>query len=313
MRWLAVLIAGTLPLQASAIEILPACASGTGLGNCSTCDLFALGANLAALMLEFLGGAVLLMVVIGGVMWIVSAGNPNMVQKGQAILVGAAVGTFIVLGAYFIVNAVIASFTADNDFEDVQLFDTNWANYCEAPEYTLVQDCTGRQDGDRCFNSSCNDDENCQCFSGQCITECEVTYQNFPGTQCVADENACNGENGGYGLCPSNGVCCAPNGTFLTDEEIELEESRAVNEESCDSLLEQDWCLSETCTDINACVCNADGADGGQCVSLCEYSYSSATSAGRCTDTETCTGLGGTDHGEGEGCLESTICCEIPI
>lgn len=303
-------IAITMPLQAAAIEILPACASGTGLGDCSTCDVFALASNLAALLLEFLGGAVLLMVVIGGVMWIMSAGNQNMVQKGQAILVGAAIGTFIVLGAYFIVNAVIAGFTADNDFEDVQLFGTNWANYCEAPvRDTVVNDCSGVQNGNRCQNSSCSDGDNCQCLNSQCVTECEVQYQNITGAQCVANESACSGQNGGFGLCADNGVCCVPNGTILTDEEVQQEQEIISDSLACDGLLEQDSCVSESCTDQEQCVCDRDN---GNCVSLCVYSYETETSIGTCTDEDTCASSRGESHGEGQGCSQSTVCCEIP-
>jgi hypothetical protein len=148
---------------------------------------------------------VLLMIVIGGVMWIISAGNDNLVSKGKQILVGAIVGTLVALGGYFMVNAVIATLTGDSDFKDVALFSgTDWSTYCVTPSTTttttttdgtttttdtssgtssdtVVTDCADAADGTACTADGCSDGDYCVCYDksdgsdSTCITKCEYT------------------------------------------------------------------------------------------------------------------------------------------
>jgi hypothetical protein len=312
MSLLALVVGFTVPLQAAAVQILPACASGTGFGNCDTCDMFALTANLATLILELLGGAVLLMVVIGGVTWIVSAGNPNLVQKGQAILVGAAVGTLIVLGGYFIVNAVIGSFTGDNDLNDVQLFGTNWATYCEEENTAVVVSaCADRRDGTACTADGCTD-SSCQCFNQQCVPGCIITWQDDDAgsaASCVADAGSCAGSNGGSNLCPGSApYCCVEQSGVSVEQEEQIEEDLETDTEACVDKVYGDACISISCEE--GCSCDADA---GRCVPSCQVLFNTETSLGTCIDYDSCIESNGVDQGaEGEyGCSEATICCEF--
>ena len=57
----------------------------------------------------FLAGAgtfALLMFVVGGVYWIISAGSPDKVEKGKKIMVGALIGIAIIFGAFLMIKVL---------------------------------------------------------------------------------------------------------------------------------------------------------------------------------------------------------------
>ena len=91
----------------------PVCAC---CGDCSLEDFIAIGINIANLILRYVGIFALLMFIIGGVVWIGSAGNPQKVQTGKKIIQGALVGMIIVLCASLIIRFVIQSLGVDTSF-----------------------------------------------------------------------------------------------------------------------------------------------------------------------------------------------------
>lgn len=298
-----------IPLTASAVQIFPECASSVGFGNCSTCDFLALFANISEIILQFVGIAVLVMVIIGGLMWIMSAGNPTLVQKGQAVLVGAVVGTLIVLGGYFIVNGVIASFVGDGDFTDVQLFDTNWAEFCgDTNPQAVVSQCTGKRDGTRCSDTSCTD--NCGCLNESCQPLCIAVWPDS-SPSCVADESACSFSNGGAGQCPSSApFCCVDQSSSEASSELQEDIEEAIDEETsaCQGSSEGDPCVDEGCEENCSCA-----SDGGRCVPTCEVLFNTETTLGVCTEEDACNEAAGTNQGEGAtyGCSSVEVCCEV--
>lgn len=83
-------------------------------GGCSSCGLteaFQVIINFSNLILALTGSAALLMFTIGGVMFIISSGNQEQVQKGKAAIQAAVIGIVIVLGAWLLVNTIIGALT----------------------------------------------------------------------------------------------------------------------------------------------------------------------------------------------------------
>lgn len=63
--------------------------------------------------LGILGSAALLMFVIGGFMWLTSAGNAEKVKKGTQTMMWAVVGVFIIFSSYAILNLVLEGLGAE--------------------------------------------------------------------------------------------------------------------------------------------------------------------------------------------------------
>lgn len=62
-------------------------------------------------LLSIIGSIALLMFVYGGVLWLTSAGNSEMIKKGKNILVWAVLGLGVIFSAYAVTNALINALT----------------------------------------------------------------------------------------------------------------------------------------------------------------------------------------------------------
>jgi hypothetical protein len=62
-------------------------------------------------VLGFVGALTLLVFVYGGFQWLTSAGNEEKVRAGSQTMLYAAIGLFIIFGAYGILNLVIRGIT----------------------------------------------------------------------------------------------------------------------------------------------------------------------------------------------------------
>lgn len=76
-------------------------------GNCTLCDVLKFFGTIAQWILATVGALALLFFVLGGFDLITSQGKQEAVEKGKKKIVGALIGLLIVLGAYFIINAVL--------------------------------------------------------------------------------------------------------------------------------------------------------------------------------------------------------------
>ena len=83
-------------------------------------------ANLAVIAAKFIwgisGSLALLAFVVGGVMWLISSGNPQMVEKGRQTIIGAVIGLAIVFGSYVIINFILVKVFDISNFQ----FNSNW-------------------------------------------------------------------------------------------------------------------------------------------------------------------------------------------
>ncbi|MFC1598260.1 hypothetical protein ACFL2M_01870 [Patescibacteria group bacterium] len=219
-----------LPYAAQA-ELIPACA--TGEGHCSGCDMIALFANWAEVILQMISGVAVFMIVFGGVWWIISGGNPEKVKKGQQIIIGAVIGVILVLTGWLIVNFSIQAMlgTQGGSIDEAltgeaQLFGSNWDTFCEnvsaTSAGTALADCSAGEavDGEACQNSSqCNDYQSCVCSGSSCVPSCEynASLDSTINAGCVDSLADCTAlatdaiasyEDISLGGCPGDQVCC---------------------------------------------------------------------------------------------------------
>ncbi|GEM_PF-1025242 len=104
-----------LPLAASAAVSIPyfggtpPFASCSGV-NCTTCDLFETGQRVIYFIMTmalFVFGPI--MVTAGGIMMLISGGNEERFTSGRKMATGAVIGILIALGAFLIVNTLLAT------------------------------------------------------------------------------------------------------------------------------------------------------------------------------------------------------------
>jgi hypothetical protein len=73
-------------------------------GKCELSDALRVGVWVTQWILGIVGSLALLMFIYGGFTWLTSAGNTKAVDKGKAIVMGAATGLVIVFLSYSIVD-----------------------------------------------------------------------------------------------------------------------------------------------------------------------------------------------------------------
>lgn len=92
-------------------ETSPDCLSK---GDCGVNDFVKLGIAGTKLFLGLSGSVALLFFVYGGVMFLISAGNPERVSKGKQILIGSVIGIVVVFTSYTIIGFVLGALGITN-------------------------------------------------------------------------------------------------------------------------------------------------------------------------------------------------------
>ena len=83
---------------------------GPGEHPCTLCDFFVLLNNIVDFLLfKLVPPIALLLLIIGGAMFLVSTGNPNTVSQGRAIVTSVVIGLVIIYGAYFFIGLILQS------------------------------------------------------------------------------------------------------------------------------------------------------------------------------------------------------------
>ena len=155
-----------MPSQVSA-QLVPPCGIS---GDCTACDLVAITGSVSEIVLYALAGVTVLTVVVAGIYWLTSTGNPEKVQRGKEIFIGSFTGVAITLGAYVIVNFVIQGLAgaANLSSPGVLFGNTSWSTYCTVAPDT-VSSCTEAADGTACSVDGCDNPDACACYQGQCF------------------------------------------------------------------------------------------------------------------------------------------------
>lgn len=82
-------------------------------GDCTLTDALAVFINVADLILKYVGVVALLMLIFGGVLWILSGGNESQIKKGKDVIKYTFLGIVIIFAAWVIVNFVIDKLVVD--------------------------------------------------------------------------------------------------------------------------------------------------------------------------------------------------------
>lgn len=72
-------------------------------GNYQVNDFLLLGVRISKIILGLVGALALLAFVVGGTMFLVSAGNKNLVDMGKSTIIGAVIGLVVVFASYTII------------------------------------------------------------------------------------------------------------------------------------------------------------------------------------------------------------------
>jgi hypothetical protein len=101
-------LADTAPTTSTGIVGSLACAGADGR-NCSLNDFVQVGISVVKLIYALAGSLALLYFIYGGIMWVISGGNPDRVKKGQDAIKNAVIGLVIIFASYMIINFVMTS------------------------------------------------------------------------------------------------------------------------------------------------------------------------------------------------------------
>ncbi len=101
-------------------------ASSGNVNDCGLNEIMQTVVNFTQLLLGLAGSLALLAFLYGGVLWILSAGKPEMIEKGKQAITAAVVGLVIMLTSWLIVNTTIAALTKGQVGATAQIFNQNW-------------------------------------------------------------------------------------------------------------------------------------------------------------------------------------------
>lgn len=76
-------------------------------GACGTCDILVVVNNIIGFALQIVGGLAVLALVVSGVLYITSGGNPEQAQHAKMAATAAVIGTLIVLCTWLIVTTIV--------------------------------------------------------------------------------------------------------------------------------------------------------------------------------------------------------------
>lgn len=85
-------------------------------GSCTPCTFLKLFINGADIIIGLTGAFAIVMFVFGGVTMITAYGNPDLINRGKAMITATIVGILIVLLAWTFVNVLITSFGVKGGF-----------------------------------------------------------------------------------------------------------------------------------------------------------------------------------------------------
>lgn len=103
--------------------------SGAGEGNYTLNDFVLTGIEVSNLILGLVGSLSLLMFVIGGILFMISAGSKEKVAQAKRILIASVVGLLIVFSSYLIIKFALSSIGVENQFNGE--IDTSYHHYSQ--------------------------------------------------------------------------------------------------------------------------------------------------------------------------------------
>lgn len=92
-------------------------------GNYQVNDVLELLVRISKIILGIVGALALLAFVVGGVMFLVSAGNKSLVERGKSTIIGAVIGLLVVFASYTIINFTAKAMGID---ATKNIFNSSW-------------------------------------------------------------------------------------------------------------------------------------------------------------------------------------------
>lgn len=114
------------PILVGAEGLVPC--KGTKEDPCTLCHLFQLFANIVDFVLfRFVPPLAILVIVWGGAMFLMAAGDPGRLSQAKGILISTVLGLAIIYSAWLVVNLFFASFSASVGFSgEFSWLPTKW-------------------------------------------------------------------------------------------------------------------------------------------------------------------------------------------
>ncbi|MBU1663260.1 pilin, partial [Patescibacteria group bacterium] len=108
-------------------ESVPGAAcNSSNCGNYSLNDMVSVALKISTFILSIVGSLALLAFVAGGLMMMLSAGNPEWVTRGKQTLIGAVIGLTIVFTSYMIIYFVYQSLDITQPLKGSSWFTSDW-------------------------------------------------------------------------------------------------------------------------------------------------------------------------------------------
>ena len=167
---------------------------------CTLCDIF----KMMQTIITFIGAAIFVIatifIAVGGVIILASAGSPDKVGQGKAMITSAIIGVIIALLSWVIINEVlivVSGSTTINGQRVGKIFDWPWNQIqcvgggITEPEETGNNICC-------CDLSNPDNPYTCSTYpdNAQCVSDCQTHCQGFTGYLrwcCVDIQRACGG------------------------------------------------------------------------------------------------------------------------
>lgn len=142
-------------------------------GECTLCDFFAMAANVVGFTLKFVVPAVALLAIIcGGILFMVTRENPEIMEKAKAAFKTAAIGAIIAYAGWVLINVGLASFNSFNK-------DSWWkfeitCQYCGDGILGGSEECDYAQTVESCVARGGGDEAACKEILDNCTQKCKI-------------------------------------------------------------------------------------------------------------------------------------------
>jgi len=115
-------------------------------GSCTVCDLIQVGVNASQMIIGFVGVAVFLLFIYGGILWMIAFGDNKKIEEGKLIIKSAVIGMIIILFSYSLVELLWGAFRGNVPFSNVvNCTRPNYSQTGGGQETEVTQTTTGTQ------------------------------------------------------------------------------------------------------------------------------------------------------------------------